>query len=583
MLDPYKMIVINVLALSFCTLGFLFYRFIYPKKNVSFLTIIVILGLILSLSVFRKGIYESGDFTIHLYRTISFFDSLSEGIFMPSWSSNLNANYGYPLFIFNYTLPYYLLSFIHFLGFSYIFSMKLFLAANIILSGIFMYLFSKKILKNDLAAFSSSVFYLFAPYHLIDIHFKIVIGEILLFTLLPLYFIFLQKMVEGRKIHILTSGLLLSLLIMSHVVIAFFVTMLSTMFVVIVYKKKILKSNLYLKLLLSYLLGALSSIYLWLPPFFLSKFTIYEKAIENHVLSLSLKELLYSPWRLGLLFQGPYGEISNLIGYPHVIILGILCYLLLRHKLSIKYNKSILFWLFSTFVLIYLITNYSDFIWYQIPFVRNVGNHRLLLLTAFTCSVLAGYFTLAYKKKPIIYLLLAIAILSTVLNWGQRRVLPSITDADLIKSLPESTARGEGHYYANSRWADKDNPWFLTPPRKPLEIVSGKGILKEISRTSTMHTYITYSDKELSLRENTMYFPGWIVKVNGKETKISYENNSLINFSIHSGINYIEVTYNDVPLYKIIKQISFATFFSILLFLFFYYGKILLYNPKRKQ
>ena len=58
---------------------------------------------------------------------------------MPSWAGNLNATYGYPLFIFNYTLPYYFISLFHFLGLSFINSLKVFLFSNMILSGIFMY------------------------------------------------------------------------------------------------------------------------------------------------------------------------------------------------------------------------------------------------------------------------------------------------------------------------------------------------------------------------------------------------------------------------------------------------------------
>ena len=121
---------------------------------------------------------------------MAFYDSLMEGNIMPSWAGELNATYGYPLFIFNYTLPYYFISLFHFLGFSFIGSMKIFLALNIILSGISMFMFTKKLFKSDLPPFISSVFFVFAPYHLIDIHFKVVIGEILFFTILPFSFLF---------------------------------------------------------------------------------------------------------------------------------------------------------------------------------------------------------------------------------------------------------------------------------------------------------------------------------------------------------------------------------------------------------
>lgn len=573
MLDPYRMIVVNCIAIISLFIGIVIYKFIYPKKNINLLVVVVLLSSILSISIFRKGIYESGDFTIHLYRTISFYHSLAEGHFLPSWASELNATYGYPLFIFNYTLPYYLLGFIHWLGFSFISSMKIFLSLNIILSGVFMYELSKRIFKNDLAAFTSSVFYLFSPYHLVDVHFKIVIGEIIFFTLLPLYFLFLERLLEKKKVHILTTGFALSLLIMSHIVIALFVIFLSGAYCIYKIYKKRSRTSYCIYFLTSVVLGGLSTVYIWLPPFILTKFTIYQKAIENHVLSLPVTDLLYSPWRFGFLFQGPYGEISNLIGYSQLIILLILLWLVLQKKISKKYISDVRFWLITTVVLLFLITPYADFFWYAVPFIRNVGNHRLLLIVAFTFSVLAGYLSLINKRKYLLYMFIIFTIVSTILNWGQRRVIPFITDKDIQKSLPQSTARGEGHYYANSLWADQNHPWREIPPNEQLTVISGSVTVKNVKRNSTSHTYVINSKSTATLQDNTLYFPGWSVKVDGKKVKIDYETNSLIKFNVQRGLHYVEVSYEDIELYKISKYISVIVFFGILFLLFFAYFK----------
>jgi uncharacterized membrane protein len=124
------------------------------------------IGILPLLSLFRPGDYESGDFNIHIYRIMSFYDVLKEGHLLPSWAAELNATYGNPLFIFNYPLPYYAVSLLHFIG-----SMKMYLGINLYFSGIFMFLWIKKLTGNDLAAFTSAIFYLFNPYHLIDVHF----------------------------------------------------------------------------------------------------------------------------------------------------------------------------------------------------------------------------------------------------------------------------------------------------------------------------------------------------------------------------------------------------------------------------
>ncbi len=90
-----------------------------------------------------------------------------------------------------------------------------------ILSGIFMYLLSNKVFKNNLAAFTSSIFYLFTPYHLISLHFKVTIGEILVFTLIPLLFLSLINLKEKKTFfYVLCSGLIFGLVFLSHIYLA---------------------------------------------------------------------------------------------------------------------------------------------------------------------------------------------------------------------------------------------------------------------------------------------------------------------------------------------------------------------------
>src|SRR3989344_89609 len=100
MVDPYKMVVVNTTATFILLLSVLFYKFVYPRKNISFLILLILICVLPTISILRSGTYESGDFNIHIYRIMSFYESLKEGIFMPSWAAELNATYGNPLFIF---------------------------------------------------------------------------------------------------------------------------------------------------------------------------------------------------------------------------------------------------------------------------------------------------------------------------------------------------------------------------------------------------------------------------------------------------------------------------------------------------
>ena len=193
MIDPYKMVFVNVIASSLVLLGIITYRFVYPKKKINLFIFLLFISILPIISIFRAGDYESGDFNIHIYRIMAFYDSLLEGNFMPSWAGELNATYGNPLFIFNYSLPYYIISFFHFIGITFISSMKIYLGLTLYLSGIFMYLWVRELTGNKLAAFTSAIFYIFSPYHLIDVHFRATLGESTIIMLAPIQLYFLTK------------------------------------------------------------------------------------------------------------------------------------------------------------------------------------------------------------------------------------------------------------------------------------------------------------------------------------------------------------------------------------------------------
>ncbi|TSC84065.1 MAG: putative membrane spanning protein [Microgenomates group bacterium Gr01-1014_16] len=69
------------------------------------LIILLLLSLLPLYSLLNKGVYESGDLAINVFKSMEFYTSLSEGNIFPGWAGRLNAAYGYPLFNFTYPLP----------------------------------------------------------------------------------------------------------------------------------------------------------------------------------------------------------------------------------------------------------------------------------------------------------------------------------------------------------------------------------------------------------------------------------------------------------------------------------------------
>lgn len=566
--DPYRMVAINILLSALAGISLLFYRYIFPKKKVNLFLILIIISVIACISLFRNGALESGDLKIHLYRTIDFYNTLGEGHLVPSWSGGLNATYGYPLYIFNYPLPYYLISLLHFIGFSFIMSGKLFLFICFLLSGIFMYRLGEHLFKNKLAAFCSAIFYQFAPYHLMDTHFRNGIGELLIFFFFPLiWYIFLQLWEKPSTLKFITATILLTLSLYAHALFAPLIMLLLCTYGLM--QTYITKKMRYVTLAVTgSIIGCFGALYILLTPFLLAKYTILSQ-MHAYVFLPHPWELLFSPWMDGFLFQGHRGETVYLIGYPHVFISFILLILLMQKKITLSWRSDVVFWITSLIILILLTTSSAGFLWHSLSILQAMETtQRLLLPIAFITSVLAGYFTLLFlKKKILIYMLLLFTVFSTILNWGQRRVLPNVTDQTLIQTLWSSTYNLEGHWFAISKWRNPNHLYFSQLPASHLAIISGTGTVQEISRNSTYHTYVISMQTAGSLKEATMYFPGWTIYDNTKFIPVGHDQDGVIKFFLPKGLHYVDVRYDDLPIYKLLKMVSFIIFLGMFIFI----------------
>lgn len=569
------MVELNFILCILTLIGLVVYKYIYPKKQPNLFILLIVISLLPIVSIFRKGVYQSGDFNLHIYRSIDFYRNLTQGNLMPSWGGQLNMTYGYPVFIFNYILTYYIVSAIHFLGFTFITAMKIFLASSFVSSGIVMYLWAKQIFKNDLQAFTSTIFYLFAPYHLVVLHFR-VNGEILAFTFLPLILLLIQKIIVKPTLSLLLAvGLSYGLFYLAHPASAIFslpMIVLYALISVFMNKKNSVRKFLYA--LTGCLIGIFLASYVFLAQLYLSQYT-YTSLVKGGVSYTTISDLLYSPWRMGFLFQGPKGELSFLIGYTQVFVSCLIVCLLLGKKLSKNHKLFVYFWTIIFFGISFLITPWSDFLWRLMPILSIAQfSYRLLLLVVFSASVLAGYLVYYIKRKKIIYILVTITILYTILNWGNRATIPEINDNYLIKNVPYASLDYEAMaIMASPKWLKENNLWEKSVPKNHLEIVSGSGEVKEVSRKETNHLYITFSSSDIKVLENTLFFPGWQVKIDNKTIPIDYLNSKYLGkilFKIPRGIHLVDISYNDITLYglsKILSAIGYVTIIISLIYL----------------
>ncbi|MCL4417279.1 MAG: glycosyltransferase family 39 protein [Actinobacteria bacterium] len=469
--------------------------------------------------------------------------------------------FGYPVFIFNYILQYYVIAAFHFIGLSFINSMKIFLAFSFIASGVFMYIFTRKIFKNELQAFAASVFYLFTPYHLVVYHFR-VNGEILGFAFMPLILIFVENLLKKPNLRdTLLAGLFYGLFYLAHSSSAVFflpIVFLYSLVSIIKSKKEYFKKAAHITT--SLVIGIFLASYVFVAHVILGQYTYTSVYKGTGVTYQNILELIYSPWRYGFLFQGHKGELSFIVGYTQLFVIFGLIFFLLKKKINKADRPFVILWLFLFFGLSFLITPWSDFLWKAIPLLSIAQfAYRLLLIVTLVSSILAGYFFLHIKNKNYAYLLIFITIAYTILNWGNRGTIP-LNDNYLIKNVPNSTLEGEGMaIMASPKWLKEGYLWEKAIPKNQLEVLSGNAEIKEALRQQTLHNYQVEVESNAVFKENTLYFPGWNVKVDGQKIPINYldgKNLGKILFKVPEGNHSISVYYEDIALYKLSKQLS---------------------------
>ncbi|RJQ26874.1 hypothetical protein C4577_02585 [Candidatus Parcubacteria bacterium] len=571
MIDPYKMIVVNVIASAGLLVFLLFYRFIFPEKKINLFLLLILISILPLISILRQGTYESGDLTLHSVFLMSFYETLKEGVFPPQWAGGLCGGYGCPVFMFEYPLPYYIGAIFHFLGFSFINSIKLLLIFSFITSGTGMYFWAKAE-YGKVPGFVASIFYLFAPYHLVDMHFRVSVGEVISFTFIPFLFLFSKRTIETKKIKfVILVALSLTLLILSHISIALAVLPILAGYCFIVIRRKNQDSIKRLVFFLSsILLGiALSSYYL-IPGILEVKYTWY------HQLTLGdfkpLTEYLFSPALFGLLFQGHNGELRLIVGYAHILAFLVSIYLILKRTGS-RFPLLILWTAYSLFLFL-MMQQFSKPLWEIFPFLRTFSMPwRLLIPIAFLTAAIAGNVVKIINNKTFIVVLCVFAVGTTILNWGNRKMVPEYKDSYFT------------HWSLYSEYFEPDKEVFrksyfdrialapelvLNRPKYPIEIINGEAEYTQIARTSTLHSYIIDAKTDIYAKENTFYFPGWKLRVNDIEEPVIYNDPQrlgIMYFKLKPGLHKVDFEFSDTKARKISRWISLITLILMMVIL----------------
>jgi hypothetical protein len=532
------------------------------KKILLYYSKIFILALIVCLPVilpyFQKGFFPSHDGEWAVVRLGDMYREVKDFQFPARLSGYLNFEYGYPLFNFAYPAPYYFGLVFVFLKTGFVNSVKIMFALSAVLSFFSMFLLSESLWKNKWAGFISGILYIYVPYRIIDLFIRGSIGESLSFVLFPLILLGILSIYENKNlaISIFLTGVFYGLLITMHNIMAVLFSIIILFIAISALIKR--KFNFLVNVGLSMIYALGLSAFFWIPAIseknliLLSKIPIADRSIYF----VKPLQLIIDRWGYGVPTDA--NGFGYQLGLPQILILFLVLVLALKTKN--KDSRSALFLVLISFVISFLLFSQSSFIWSHLPFLSEINYPwTILSILALLISLMAGYLT--KLGKSFIALSLAICFIAVIL------IVPH--------AKPQyGVNRGDDYYVTNQATTTSSNElmplWVKKLPfqkaESKVELSSGK--VENIFYNSRKISFSVNLPKPQGITINTIYYPGWKILIDGKETQINYDNiKGVMIINVGEGLHLITGKLTETPIRLISDIISLISLALLIIYL----------------
>ena len=536
------------------------------KKYLLPLLLLAVVLLIPLLALFHSGFPITHDGQDHIARIANFYLDLQNGIIIPRWAPNLNWGYGHPILEFLYPLPSYIASFFHFLGFTLVDSTKILLGIGMFFSGITMYVWLSRFLSKK-ASFLGAALYVIAPYRFVEVYVRGDIGENLAFVFIPLVLFFIYKISKKPSLmQASLGGISLALLITAHNAISLMALPIILLYMVYCYflmvDKKVKKLFIYKSILLI-VLGFGLAAFFWIPGLLEGKFTlrnIVTKGIYKDRF-VSFSQLLYGPWSYGGtgLFTVQLGVINWIVSAISLVSLPFL----------FKKNKKA-FWYVALFLIailaaIFIMLPSSNFIWAKVMLLQNFQfPWRFLAITVFATAALGAIAleVLPKKLQTVAFITLFAATLFFNKDYWHAKGYIYKPQSFYTSIYEGTTDTGESAPIWSVRFMGEK-------PKAPAQIIEGKGTITLEKRSPYVHQYSLNNSTLVRILENTLYFPGWRVLVDGVQVPVQFQDEQyrgLMTFMVPQGQHTVQVIFGESKLRVVSDVISVISFIIIIAF-----------------
>ncbi len=397
------------------------------KNKLAYLLLIFLsLGTVFPL--FKEGFFSIHDDT-QVARVFEMGKELKMGIFPVRWVPDLGYGFGYPIFNFYAPFAYYVGGFLNIIGFEVLQATKIMIVLGVVLAAFTMYLLAQE-LFGKVGGLVAALFYVYAPYHALDIYVRGDVAEVYAYAFLPLIFYGLWKVALELKFrYVLITACGFAGLIISHNLTAFMATPFISVFTLYLISVARNKFLVFKFLSFALIIGMLISAFYFIPAILEMNQTNIVSQIgggadfKDHF--VCLRQLWNSPWGFGGSAKGCIDGLSFRIGKVHILfsLLSFISIIFFWKKEARK-RGVILFFVVSALISVFMTLEVSKTIWSTIPTMAFLQYPwRYLLLISFFTSFLSGSSVLLIKRfnplrydKFVYYILVLIIFILVFVN-----------------------------------------------------------------------------------------------------------------------------------------------------------------------
>lgn len=559
---------------------------IWFKSGFWAILLLIVLSIPALKSLTLDDFYTSHDGATHTARIAQYYKALADGQFPPRFADSFYNGIGSPIFVYIYPLPYLFGSAIHALGFSFVDSFKILMAAGFIGSAIFAFLWLKEIFRSEKAAFLGAIFYVWVPYRFSLIYVRASLSEHIAYTFVPLALFSLTKFCKTTQTKwVAVSAISFALIFLSQNLVALISTpvILGYAFILAFLAKS--ARTLFLTVV-SFAWGFAISAVTYLPSLFEKRFVKIEDLIQHQFVHhfVTIKQLIRSPWGYGFDLSGVADDqMSFQIGLAHILVfvvtLGFLTWQLLIKKTLFfldkpsKETQALLFYFLGVICLF-------TFMMLQLELVKSIWETlkplqiidipwRLLGVVSVSIAFLTAYVTKNIKSGMFaLFLILAVI----VANRNHLRINEKVFYSEQFFLGYSDTGTQYGEF--STKWRGYLSVPENIDPNVKFETLAGEALIGEqFSQSNNLGFRAEVHSPEALVKINKIYFPGVKVILNGKEllpfsefivpsgeTGYSKEDNGLMIVPLEKGANTVEIFFGETKLRQFANILSLGSF-----------------------